>query len=206
MLVSMAASVVIIGGLLLGSIGLHKTLHENYVFTTRYSDQRRLIDYLARDLRRAVFIAAKDASGLPIPVTGKTINIDENGSLVFTLPGYYRSNVPTDGNYDQAYPVIATEQGVEYGDSSGAAPTVNVWVKKMYVPEEGCICFVRKEGDTVQVIARDAATLGLTVQFAADETSCEVAARFTSPVRGHEEFVTTFDHVLLRNSDIEDSE
>jgi hypothetical protein len=202
----MAASVVIIGGLLLGSIGLHKTLHENYVFTTRYSDQRRLIDCLSRDLRRAVFTAATDPSGLPTPVIGKTVTVDESGSLIFTMPGYYRSNVPTETDYDQAYSVIATEEGVEYGDASGSAPAVNVWMKKMYVPEEGCVCFVRKEGETTQVIVRDAATLSISAQFAADGKSCEIAARFVSPVRGHEEFITTFDHVLLRNSDVETAE
>lgn len=202
----MGASVVIIGGLLLGSIGLHKTLHENHVFTSRYSDQRRLIDYLARDLRRAVFMAGTDSSGLPIPVTGQTVTINESGSLIFTLPGYYRSDVPTDAGYDEAYSVIATEQGVEYGDASGSAPAVNVMLKKMYVAEEGCVCFVRKEGDAVQVIVRDAASLSISVKFADDDTSCEVAARFVSPIRGHEELITTSDRVLLRNADIEEGE
>lgn len=197
----MAASAIIIGGLLLGSVGLQKTLHESQAFVTRYADQRRIIDAVARDLRRAILVASKDSSGLPISVAGQSITIAEGAVLIFTVPGYYRSDAPAEPAYDDAWPVISTDTGLAYGDTSGPAPELIGWFKKVFVPEEGSVCFVRKEADHTEVIVRDAESLNLRVTFAADSTSCDIEAWFRTPGRGREQFVTTYDRVLMRNSD-----
>lgn len=200
LLVSLAASVVVVGGLLLGSIGLHKTLHETEALVSRYADQRRVIDYLSRDLRRSITIASKDPSGLPTPVAGQSITVTDGAMLLFTLPGYYKSDVPAEADYTQPFQVITTNNGVAYGDASGAASEVIVWFKKVYVPEEGCVCFVRKESTTQEVIVRDAEQLNIRVHFADDAKSCDIEAWFRTPIRGHQQVHMTHDRVLLRNS------
>lgn len=200
LLVSLAASVVVVGGLLLGSIGLHKTLHETEALVNRYADQRRVIDYLSRDLRRSITITAKDPSGLPVSVEGQSITVTDGSMLLFTLPGYYRSDAPADADYTKPFQVITTSDGVAYGDAGGAASEVIVWFKKVYVPEEGCVCFVRKESSTQEVIVRNAEQLNIRVHFAADTKSCEIEAWFRTPIRGHQQVHTTYDRVLLRNS------
>jgi len=199
LLVSMAVSVMIIGALLGGSVALQRTLRASELYGSSQSDQRRLIDYLARDLRRSIAIAATDAAGLPQTVADETIAVSDRASLVLTLPAYYKSDVPSDARFDQPLPVVTANGSIYYGSSAGPAPGVVVSYRKTFVAEEGCVCFVRQEAEVKQIIVRPAEDLHLRVTVAPDGRSAAVQAWFRSPSHGIRPVVSTYDHVLLRN-------
>lgn len=203
LMVSLGASVVVIGGLLISSVGLQKTLFENGNLVEIRENQRRVLDYIGRELRRAVSVASKDSAGLPIAVRGKTITLASETPLIFTLPGYYRSNNPSSSEFDQPLDVIATSDSVAYGDSSGAAPAVLVWITKAFIPEEGSVCLVRRENDTSQIIVRSAEALNVRLRFSDDGYSCRLESWVRTSVRERAVTVWTYDTVLLRNADNE---
>lgn len=196
---ALAASVIIISGLLVGTIGLHRSLRGSEIYASSYSDQRRLIDYVARDLRRAIGIAATDASGTPRQLTAGMIDISDRASLVLTLPGYYKSNVPTDADFDQPLPATATPTGPQYGTASNPAPPVTVIFRKLFIAEEGRVCFVRQEAAARRTIVRDAQDLHLRATVAEDGKTCALEAWFRSQFSGVRPVVSTFDRVMLRN-------
>jgi len=203
LLVSLAASVFVIGGLLSAVISLQRTLVRNERNVAVREDQRRVLDYLAREMRRATMIATKDGSGLPIGVNGQTIHLSNDTPLIFTLPGYYRSNDPATREFDQPAEVLTNASAITYGDASGPAPQVIVWLSKAYVAEEGCTCFVRKEGAFTRVIARHADSLHVHVHFSADGRVCDIASSARGLAEDHVSVLASFDQVLLRNPDRE---
>jgi type II secretory pathway component PulJ len=50
MMISMAGRAIIIGALMLSSVGLQRAFHASEVYAAAQADQRRLLDYLTRDL------------------------------------------------------------------------------------------------------------------------------------------------------------
>ncbi len=200
LMTAMGASVLVIGALLLAAVSLQRNLIASENFATWQADQRRLIDYVTRELRRGIRVSATDEAGSPRPaLAGDSIAIEQRASLVVMLPGYYRSQQPGTADYDATLEVVQTENGVAFGTSTGAAPGVQVSFRKMYIAAEGTVCFVRQEAEETQVIVRDAADLYLRVRISPDGHSCDLEAWFRSPFTGIRPVVSTNDRVLLRN-------
>ncbi len=198
-LIAMVGSVIVIGALLMSSIGLQKSFHASESYASSQADERRLIDYLARDLRRAIGIAACGSSGVSAKIVSGPARLDESSSLVVTLPAYYQSNAKSDSGYDQALAVIAAGDRVAYGTATGPAPEFAITFRKLFIAGEGCVCFVRDEGDTRQVIVRNAEDLDLQLTVAADGASCALGAQFHSPYSANRSLVAVHDEVMLRN-------
>lgn len=203
MLIAMAGSIIVIGALMAASIGLQKAFHAGETYANSQADERRLIDWVGRDLRRAIGIAACGAGGVPSRLTSGTVNLDEGSSLVITLPAYYKSNLGADSTYAEALPVIASGDRVAYGTLAGPAPPFTVSFRKLYLASEQSMCFVRDEGDARQVIVRGARDLQLQVSIAPNGETCALFAQFFSPYSRKQTIVAVHDQVMLRNSRID---
>jgi len=199
MMIGLGASMLMMGGLLLAAVGLQKSLSQNETYAVRHSDQRRLIDYVARDLRRSVGVAATDATGAPRVASGETIVLSDLATIVLSLPGYYRSNISTNPEFDRPYSIITTTGGPAYGNAAGAAPEVSVAFRKVNVPAEGGVCFVREEAGATSIIVRRAEALELRATIAPDGKSCVLEAQFLSPYTQVGRVITTRDQIMLRN-------
>ena len=199
LMIAMALSIMIIAALTLSAIQLQKSLYASETFALSSSDQRRLLDYLARDLRRSIGIAVTKPDGTTAPMGAETISIGNGTALVLTLPGYYKSNVPGSADFVKPLPVISTATRVDYGSNSTPAPGVPVTFRKELRPEEKSVCFVRQEAQASEVIVRGAADLELQVTLARDGKSCTLAVSFNSVYSRARRKVFTYDTVLLRN-------
>jgi hypothetical protein len=204
MCISMAASVIIIGGLLLSGMTLQKSLHGSEVYAGAYSDQRRVIDYIGRDLRRAIGISATDASGAAYSVRGQTVEIVDRATLSVFVPGYYQSNTPTNSAYDNPLPVIITDKGPMYGatatSTSSSAPLKIVY-RKVFLSSAQAVCFSRQEGTSPEeIIVRNAQDLHAQLTVKTNGRSAVVNAWFLSPYSGQTKpVVSSYDEVMLRN-------
>ena len=63
MMISMVGSSVIIGALLYSSMQLQRSLHAGEAYAGLQADQHRLLDYVTRDLRRAIGIGSTQTIG-----------------------------------------------------------------------------------------------------------------------------------------------
>src|SRR3954447_18957869 len=97
MMIAMAGSAIIIGALLFSSIGLQRAFRASELYAAAQADQRRLLDYVTRDLRRAVGIAmSTSVNGSDATKVGTTpVTVENDIGLILTLPGYYKNNTPT---------------------------------------------------------------------------------------------------------------
>lgn len=201
MLIAMAGSTIVIGALLFSSIELQKSLHASESYASNQSDQRRLLDYLSRDMRRSIGVATAatvNGSG-GVRLAGASATIEGSTSLVLTVPGYYQSNTPADAQYDQALPVVAANNYVDYGSGTQHAPGVPVIFRKEFVEYLGCTCFVRQEGDGQTVLVSHADNMHLTVTMSTDGRSGTVDVTYLSPRQGSATMITMRDQILLRN-------
>ena len=198
-MVSMGASVIILGGLLMSSLSFQKAVHASEQYAGSYSDQRRLIDYFSRDLRRSVSIAATDSSGVRHPVTGGTVAVADRATLILTLPGYYKSESPQNTGYDDSLEVVGTDERLDYGTTGGLAPTVEISFRKVFLSSEGCVCFLRKEAPADEIIVRNAENLFAEVTVGKGGRSAVVKAWFRTAYSNRQPLVSTFDEILLRN-------
>jgi hypothetical protein len=201
MLIGMVGSTIIVGALLFSSIELQRSLHASECYASNHADQRRLLDCLSRDLRRAIGVATATTvgGGGGVRLSGSTATIENSTSLVLTLPGYYQSNTPGDANYDQSLPVVAVDNYVDYGSGKEHAPGVRVIFRKEYIESEGCACFVRVEGDAQTIIVHNADNMHLTVTLAADGRSATAEVTCLSPRHGSDTLIAMHDQILLRN-------
>jgi hypothetical protein len=199
LMIAMGFSIVIIAALTLSAIQLQKSLYASETFASSYADQRRLIDYMARDLRRSISIAAVNPAGVQTPLTAQTVDIGDGTSLILKLPGYYKSDVPGNAEFDKALPVISSPNGVDYGTNAVRAPAVTVSFRKEMRPEEHSVCFVREEAGNTQVIVRRAEDLSLRVTMSGQGKSCTLAVSFTGSYSRAKPKVFTYDEVFLRN-------
>lgn len=200
-MISMVGTTVVVGALLLSSIELQKSLHASESYATNQSDQRRLLDCLSRDMRRSIGVATTttvNGSG-GTPLTNGTTTVEDNTALVLTLPGYYQSNSSTDGNYDRPLSVVAADNYVDYGSGSEHAPGVPVIFRKEYVVDQGCMCYVRIEGDAEAILIKHAENFHLTVTISPDGRSGTVQVTYLSPRFGSQTLISMRDEVLLRN-------
>ena len=198
-MVAVMASAITIGALFVGSIGLQKTSSNSERFAVDQSNQRLLLDYIGRDLRRAVGIATQFDGGVPTRLAVGSALIEDRTDLVITLPAYYQSNAPTSANYDQPLPVIASGDQIAYGDASGPAPNIKVVFRKLLVAEEGCICFVREEAESREVLIRQADDLHVRITIAPDGRSSSITAWFASSLGRDRPAITVCDQAMLRN-------
>lgn len=98
LLVSTAITATVAGGMLTAVVAIQKSTSASYHHIRSQIQQARLIDYIARDLRRALTVQVGSNQ------SGETLNI--------TIPDYYdASGSPND-------PVISNG-GIVYGSSSG---------------------------------------------------------------------------------------
>ena len=198
-MVAMVASVLVIGALFVGSIGLQKTSYNSERFATDQSDQRLLMDFLSRDLRRAIGIATVTGVAAPVKLAANFATVENQTDLVITLPAYYKSHLPTSAEFDDPLPVIANGDRTAYGDASGPAPSFSVTFRKLFVGEEGCVCFVRQEADARRVLIRHADDLHVRLTVASDGKSCALQTWFASSFSRERPSVAAFDRVMLRN-------
>ncbi|MEP6668688.1 MAG: hypothetical protein ABJF10_06020 [Chthoniobacter sp.] len=202
LMIGMATSSIIVGALLFSSVGLQKSLHASESYASNQSDQRRLLDCLSRDMRRSIGVATAttvNGSG-GVRLAGAAVTIEEGTSLVITLPAYYQSNTPADAKYDQSLAVVAADNYVDYGTGTEHAPAVPVIFRKQYVENQGCVCFVRLEGDAQTILVTHAENFHLTVTMAPDGRSGAVEVNFVSPRHGSETLIAMRDEILLRNN------
>lgn len=198
-MISLGASAMVIGALMLGASGLQKASHTSGTYNTAQSDLRRLVDYLARDLRRAIAVAATDDSGAPAAVATEPVSIAERATLGLTLPGYYKSDVPTNPDFTEPMPVVPSSGGPAYGGTAGPAPGVMLSFRKVFVADEGSVCFVRQEADAKQVIVRRAENVYARVTLSRDGSSAVIEAWIRSSEGGVRPLASTCDQVVLRN-------
>src|SRR5688500_15333592 len=130
LMIAMALSIMIIAALTLSAIQLQKSLYASETYALSSSDQRRLVDYIARDLRRSVGIAVTKPDGTTAPLGAEKVSIKDGTGLVLTLHGYYKSNVPGTADFANPLPVITTASRVDYGSSGGPAPGVPVTFRR----------------------------------------------------------------------------
>jgi len=202
MIISMVGSSIIIGALLYSSMQLQKSLHAGESYAGLQADQHRLLDYVTRDLRRAIGIGTTQTIGGSggSPLTGNSIMVENGTTLVVTQPGYYQSNTPTDPTYQAQLGVVAADNYVDYGTSAGHAPGVRILFRKEYVATEKCVCFVRREDDAEIIVVRHADYLHLQVSTSTDGCSCIVTVNFTSPYStSAPPLIASHDQILLRN-------
>jgi Tfp pilus assembly protein PilW len=198
-LIATVGSVIIVGALLAGSIGLQKSFHASETYAESQADERRLVDYVGRDLRRSIGIAVLGSSGIAVKLSASAMQIDGESALVVTLPAYYKSNAAEDAEYDQSLPIIAAGDRVTYGTTAGPASAFSVAFRKLFLAGEKCVCFVREEDGARQIIVRHAEDLQLTVTVASDGESCSLAAQFASTFSNRRAPVAVYDEVMLRN-------
>lgn len=200
LLISMVGSVLIIGALMLGSIGFQKSFHASEVYSNSQLDQRRLIDYLARDLRRAIGISMTASNDTPpIKIGADSLVVEDRSSLVLTLPAYYKSNVPSEADFDQPLPVVTSGDQVAYGTKTGPSPSFPVVFRRVFVAAEKCVCFVRQEDESEKIILRNAEDMHMQITFVPDGKSCEIEVWFRSPYSVAHPLIATHDQVMLRN-------
>src|SRR3954447_10877236 len=89
MMIAMAGSAIIIGALMFSSLGLQRAFRASELYAAAQADQRRLLDYLTRDLRRSVGIATSNSvSGVDAAkVEEKPVSVENGMGLLLTLPG-----------------------------------------------------------------------------------------------------------------------
>lgn len=204
MLVAMGASVVIVGGLIVGSVRVQRAVFEADQRVTSYSNQRRVIDYVSREIRRAIAIRAVDASGAKA-VPGKCVTIDDATTLEVTLPGYYASEQPQSPKYDQPLSVYHYQAGPSYGTPDHAADQVTVTFARKQMPD-GRHCFVRQEDGQEAVIAANAEDLTLRLYFSDDGQRCDLEAVQWRDQGGLRRSTLAYDQAMLRNAAVEPGE
>jgi hypothetical protein len=201
LLVSTGASAIILGALLLSATSLHRALQSSETYAGAYSDQRRITDYLGRDLRRAVNISATDATGSAVDfANGATLTVADLATLQLTLPAYYASNLSSDPGYETALTVVGDAATLDYGTPDGIAPPVEVSFRKVNYGPAGCVCFLRQEAGVDRIVVRAADNLSVQVTVAPGAQSCSIKTWYRAMGSGPAPLVSTFDQVLLRNT------
>ena len=200
-MVSLAASMLVLGGLVASMAALQRSLQGSENLAGAYSDQRRLTDYLGRDIRRAVGVAWTDASGVRAsdPTTEIKIQLQDRASLILTLPAYYQSDNRNDATYDAALAVVDGATRVDYGTKDGLGAPVEVTYRKIYFAKEGCVCFVRSEAGVEEAIVRPADPLLAEITLAPGGQTCALRTVYRANTLRAIQPVVTYDQLLLRN-------
>ncbi len=199
MLIALGSSVVILGTLIAGALGLQKSMRASEEYATRQAEQRRMIDYIARDLRRSIFLGVRNGPGAARQAASGSILLSGTTTLEAVIPGYYKVNTPGSAGFDEALPVVMLDDGADYGRDGKAAPTVNVGFRKIFVGAEKSVCFVREEAGTTDIIVRDAENLEFRATISADGKMAALECWFRPRNRKGSSVISSFDQVMLRN-------
>ena len=231
--VSLVASTVVLGSLLLAMMGLSRSFDATEKFARGHAAQTRLMDAISMDLRRATAISAttsptsnpaalgntttklsSDATSTVIITDGTydAVNNRIGGAsspsiyLTLTIPGYYKSNDATTSDYRTVTTLISTGSSVRYGTSAGVAANTTVQYRKAYVATYGSECFIRREEGVDRVIADHAEFINVSLTAQANGTftvSSSVTPTFSN--QGHRTAIrrTNSDQVMLRNPRID---
>lgn len=227
--VSMAASTIVLGSLMLAMMSLSRSFDATERYARAHTAQVRLIDAIAMDLRRATAIAITTSASSNPTAPGNTsakfsygasntrdiqdgtydaVNNRVGGSsnpstyLTLTIPGYYKSNTPASTDYRTVTTLISTGRAVRYGTSAGVAADTTVQYRKAYVATYGSECFIRREEGVDRVIVEKAELINVSLMAQADGTfviSDTVTPTFSN--RGSRTTVRQMssDRVMLRN-------
>jgi hypothetical protein len=201
MMIAIIGSMIVLGALLLSSTQLQRALYSSERYAAKQTEQRRMIDYLGRDLRRAIGLSCTTTAGgtAGTRLAGATITVEKGTALLMTLPGYYQSQSPDDPTYDEALPVVVANNYVDYGSTGGPVEGVRVLFRKVFLAAERCECFVRVEEEVQTVIVRNAENLHLQVGVSPDGRTCTIDVTFNPSTRGLVARVSTRDQILMRN-------
>jgi Tfp pilus assembly protein PilW len=179
LLISTAITSVIIAGMMTATLALQKSASASYHHARSQLQQARLIDYIARDLRRALTVKVDTFQGAE--------------RLSLTIPDYYDS---TGAARD---PSIANG-GIIYGSSGGSVPV-------SYYKSGGAV--YRKVNDRPTTLATDVQqfnfdftddgqqAIGVSISFV---PRYQFRARDTQSLR---EGTTTYATTLLRNKRVQ---
>jgi hypothetical protein len=194
-MISLAASTMILGALFVSAFSIQKVLHGSETYSVSYGDQKRLSDYLGRDLRRAIEVDFTDSDGNRRPLGLETVSVQDRATLILTLPDYYQSDDPTNPNYTAPQPVTTNTGRIDYG----SAGTVEVTFRKIFVGSEGSTCYVRQEAANEQVIVGSADNLTLQISLSPDGCTGLVKSWFRAPYSTIGPLVSTSEQFMLRN-------
>lgn len=198
-MIAMAASIVVVAALFAGSIALQRASACADRYVTDQADQRVVMDYLARDLRRAVGVSTSAGGAAAVKVGSSTVAIENTTDLIVALPAYYKSDVPAENDFDEALAVVASGDRVAYGTAAGPSAGISVTYRKLFVAAEGCVCFVRAEAAAQRVVMRKADDLHIQFTVDPDGKSCAIESWFQAAFDRSRPRVSAFDRVMLRN-------
>jgi hypothetical protein len=139
------------------------------------------------------------ADAAPVKIAADSLVVEDRSSLVLTLPAYYKSNTPSDADFDQPLPIVSSGDQAAYGTKTGPSPGIPVIFRRVFIATEACVCFVRDEAANETVIVRNAENLHMQINFAADGKSCGIEVTFLSPYSVVHPLIATHDQVMLRN-------
>ncbi len=227
--VSLAASSIVFGGVMLTTISLTRSFDATEKSARAQAAQVRLIDSIAMDLRRATAISVTtSATSNPSAIGNTSAKLSSSGTssmtildgtydpvnnrvggrtnastyLTLTIPGYYKSNTPSSSDYQNVTTLISTGRAVRYGTWAGVAADNVVQYRQAFVPTYGTECFIRREAGVDRVIAEKAELIGVAVTAQADGTFVITAS--LTPTFSNRGSRTTIrelssDRVMLRN-------
>ena len=198
-MIAMAASIIVVAALFTGSIALQRSCASADRYVSDQADQRLVLDYLARDFRRAVGIATNTVAAGRVRADTSTVSIENATDLIITLPAYYKSDAPSETEFDEPLPLVVSGDRVAYGTAAGPAEGIDVTYRKLFVAAEGCVCFVRNEAASQYVVMRKADDLHVQFTVAPDGRSCAIESWFESTFGRNRPRVASYDQVLLRN-------
>jgi hypothetical protein len=94
LLVSSAAALALLGGLLAAAISIRKSVVATNQFAVNSANETRLMDYVAQDLRRAVRVGMLSGSTNTTMKNYSNFTVTETNILTINIPDYYASNTP----------------------------------------------------------------------------------------------------------------
>lgn len=190
----------VLGGLVAGSIALQRSFAATIDYATAQSDQMRISDYLAVDMRRAL-----------------TVVPDGSGGVALTLPNYYNSDgtaksptvISTMGwpakkrkKKKHKHPNIITSQTTAY--DAGATTTVKYYKGKSTALGKDPSRFYRESAGVARAIATDVSDFQVTLSEDGDlaHTSITFTPRFKMHRTSADDAGTTYSQTtLLRNQE-----
>ena len=200
LMMSTGVTGLVLGGLIVGSIALQRSLAATLDYAIAQNDQSRISDYLAVDMRRALDVSP-----------------DGSGGVTMTLPNFYNPDgtvksptiVSTMGwpskkrkKKKNKHGNIITSQTASYDPVSTV--TVKYYKGNASAVGKDTTKFYRESGGVAKAIASDVADFQLTISD--DETMATTAITFAPRFRllktyGANPTTTLYQTTLLRNDE-----
>jgi hypothetical protein len=177
LLMTLAGSAIVLTALVVGGIALQRSFAAVEAYSTADSDELRVSDYIALDVRRAL-----------------TASVDANNVLALTIPNYYDAN-NTSPKWTNAHPLAPsfdTNGAVQYGSG-----TTTVRYYKL------ASTFVREINGTANTIASNVSSFSVSSQDLTSSVSCSITftPNFTTVAgSGAVTGTTVYSNTFLRNA------